>query len=188
MTSNDVPKSVSSDDAGDLSYSSGGASTSTGQCGGGSKTGTTAHTNSSSISEELARKESQDVCRLRCLVILVLAMTAAAVSVVIYLTTKKGEDEEFETQYEAATKKIMDSFADILTSLGSISGLGVALTAESVDYQHHWPFISLSNFQERAGNARHLSRSLFVATSPLVELEHFEEWDEYVSGESNQWM
>lgn len=76
--------------------------------------------------------------------------------------------------------------------MAAVSGLGIAFTAETMDHgemdhNNHWPFFTLSNFQQKAGNARGLSKTLYIAVAPLVERENFEAWDQYVNGPSSYW-
>jgi len=109
------------------------------------------------------------------------------VSVAVYLITRRGEASEFETQYEGAATKVVESFADIVYEMGAISGLGVANSAHSVDHKSEWPFVTLSNFQQRAGNARHLSGALMVSISPLVQSHQLQEWDDFVNDPANNY-
>lgn len=71
--------------------------------------------------------------------------------------------------------------------MGSISGLGVASSAHSVDHKSDWPFVTLSNFQQRAGNARQLSGALQVSISPLVTHEQIEKWEMFVQDPTNNY-
>jgi len=99
--------------------------------------------------DTLTRKESTAVVRLRSLVFLILFLTAVAVSAALFWITRQGESSEFETQYDGAATKVLESFADIVYEMGAISGLGVASSAHSVDHKSDWPFVTLSNFQQR---------------------------------------
>ena len=72
--------------------------------------------------------------------------------------------------------------------MAAVSGLGVAATAYSIDQHAEWPFVTLSDFQELAGNARTLANALYVGIHPLVRREQLAAWDQYVNGENNQWM
>ena len=73
--------------------------------------------------------------------------------------------------------------------MGSISGLGVANSAHSVDHKSDWPFVTLSNFQQRAGNARHLSGALQVSISPLVTQDNLAQWEDFVQDPvNNYWV
>jgi uncharacterized alpha-E superfamily protein len=85
-------------------------------------------------------------------------------------------------------QKILESFDHIVEKMAAVSGLSVAATAHSTNQNAEWPFVTLSDFQERAGNARTLADALYVSFNPLVRKEQLAEWDEYVNGENNQWM
>ena len=58
------------------------------------------------LQEELTKKESEVVFKLRVLVIFVLMFAAAAVTGVIYLVTTNGEKGEFESTYEGSAGKV----------------------------------------------------------------------------------
>jgi hypothetical protein len=137
------------------------------------------------IKDELSSK----VVRLRILVIIALLLAAAAVSTVIYVITRNSEMEEFELQFEGNAEKVIESFTEIVKTMGAISGLGVAISAHSQNTaSEKWPFVTLSNFQERAGNARTLSGALYVSINPIVDTkEELDKWEEYVLSDRNQW-
>ena len=166
----------------------GGGSKSTGE----SISGTSASRNTddeiNSIKDQLTKKETRDVFRLRVLVITVLLLAGTGVSVVVCMITKKAMDDEFRLQYNGASEKVLASFDGILTQMGAISGLGIAYTAQSINYNNQWPFVTLSHFQERAVNARKLSQTLYVSLNPVVTREDRKAWEEYVLGPDNYWM
>lgn len=56
--------------------------------------------------DELTKKESKGIFRLRVLVLLILLFTTIAVSIVVFVITKHGETEEFHNQYEGAAAKV----------------------------------------------------------------------------------
>ena len=140
------------------------------------------------IKEELTKKETTAVFRLRMTVLLVLVLAAAGVSITVLLLTRQAEIDEFEIQYDGSAQKILDTFDAILKEMAAISGVGVAATAHSVDHHIEWPYLTLSNFQERAGNARELSKALSASISPLVRADQLEAWEAYVRSEENYWM
>lgn len=72
--------------------------------------------------------------------------------------------------------------------MAAVSGLGVALTAHSVDTSKDWPFLTLTNFQERAANARILSGALYISICPRVEFDQFDKWENYVNSSANSWI
>jgi hypothetical protein len=150
--------------------------------------GDTSTDSNKSDDTKLAKKETAAVLRLRFLLILALIGAAAAVSIVIYYITRSSQKEEFEIQYEDAAETTIQSFEDIIVAMAAISGLGVAASADSVDYNTQWPFVTLSNFQQRAGNVRALAGVLDVSINPLVTDEQLPAWEEYVLGKESRWM
>jgi hypothetical protein len=139
------------------------------------------------IKDQLSRKETTAVFRLRVVVSLALLLAAAAVSYVVYFITRKAEMDAFEVQYEGAAEKVVISFTDIVEEIGAISGLGLAASAYSLDTKSEWPFVTLSNFQERARNARRNSGTLYVSINPVVDTEELDKWEEYVLSDNNSW-
>lgn len=79
-------------------------------------------------------------------------------------------------------------FDDIVTQMGAISGLGVQYSAYSTDNDGQWPMVTMSYFQQRAGNARLLSGALFLSVSPVVMPGYVKKWGEYVNSGNNSWM
>ena len=141
-----------------------------------------------SSKEEISRKESLVVFRLRVLVLLVLICVAVAVSLTVYFLIRAGETEEFEAQFESAAQKVVASFEDIVVQMGAIGGLGVTYSAAARDMQTQWPFVTLSWFQQRAGNARKQSGVLAVSLAPVVTAGQIDVWEEYVNSPNNSWM
>ncbi|CAB9498657.1 Receptor-type guanylate cyclase gcy [Seminavis robusta] len=146
--------------------------------------------NCHSIQEEISSKETLAVLRLRQTVALILMLATVTVSLLIYLIRKNGEAQEFQNQYDAAADKIIESYEDIIHKMGAISGLGVALASHSMGQKtfSEWPFVSLPNFQVRAGNARELSGALAVSISHIVPRGEFNAWHEFVNGPDNAWI
>ena len=145
--------------------------------------------NIQAIKDQLSKKESEQVLRLRVLVILVLICAAAAVTVVVYVITRQAQIKEFNIQYEGIADKVVTSFTDILKEMGAISGLGVAATVSATDTKSVWPWVTMSNFQERAGNARTLSGALYVSMNPLVGAGQGNLWQEFSQNSQNSfWM
>ena len=60
--------------------------------------------------EKLAQNETRAVFHLRVLVILVLFLAAAAVSAVVFVVTRNGETDEFQSQYTGASQKVIETY------------------------------------------------------------------------------
>jgi len=139
--------------------------------------------------EELGRRETTNVLRLRLLVFLVLLMAAVAVSVIVYFITTGAEREEAESQFAGAAEKVLEAFLDIADAkLGAVSSLGVASIAHGVDHTRTWPNVTLSSFQQRSATARSQSDALYVHINPLVKEVDRAAWEDYVVSEDASWM
>ena len=142
------------------------------------------------IKNALAKQETQQVFRLRVLVILILMAAATSISVTIYFIVQQSEIDEFELQYYAAANKIVDAFQEVLVEMSAVSGIAVSVTADTLkaNATESWPFVTMSNFQERAGSARKLSGAIYVSVNPIVESDQLSQWERYVQTDVNNWM
>ena len=119
----------------------------------------------------------------------VLLAASAAVTAVVFTTTKRSETDEFKTQYAGAAQKIVEAFDGIVGgNLGAISSMGVATIAHGVDHVRTWPRVTLSSFQQRARTAKSLSGALFVGLAPYVKAEDRRDWEEYVVSDDAYWV
>lgn len=150
---------------------------------------------------DVARRETKAVFGVRFLIFIMLLLAALAVSIIVYLITSRAEQQEYETQYEGAYKKVMSSFADIVKiKLGGISTLGVAVmahgdttaaaaAAEGIPTTTGgFPFVTLPRFQQRAAAIRSQSGALYLHVNPMVTAEQRAEWINYASSQENYWM
>jgi len=137
---------------------------------------------------ELSKKETLDVLRIRIFVFFVLLLASVAVSLTVYQITKRSVKDEYESQYEAAAKKVLEAFLDIAKSkVAALSSLSLAVIANGMDQSSHWPFPTLSSFQQRASIARSQSGALDIQISPLVLDAQREQWENYTLHE-NTWV
>jgi len=137
---------------------------------------------------QLAKKETEAVFKLRVVVFVVLFLASVTVSLVVYRITVQGRNSVYEAQYKAAAKKITQAFMDVADSkLGALASLGVAVIAHGVDHARHWPFVTLSSFQQRASIARSQSGALHIELCPLVEGKKRTDWEMFAK-DNQQWM
>ncbi len=152
------------------------------------------------IKNALTKRESQQVFRLRVLVMLILIAAGASISITIFHLEKSSQLEEFESDYYGVAEKVVDALQKVTESISAISGIAVTAT---VDAQNqlvnasafedtgsiaNWPFITIDAFQERASNAIALAGSIFVSLNPLVQLDQLSDWQKYVESDVNSWM
>lgn len=139
---------------------------------------------------QLAKKETLAVFRLRLLVFLVLLLAAAAVSVIVFFITNNSQTEECDSQYDGAALKVTEAFVNIAkVKFAAISSLGVALVSNGQDKTENWPFLTISNFQQRATSTRAQSNALSIQINPKVTIDQRDEWEKFVkSDESYYWI
>lgn len=155
------------------------------------------------IKDALAKQETKQVFRLRVFVVLILIAAASSITLAVFFLTKKAEAEEFEIQYEGVAGKILEHFEEILKEMSAVSGLAVGATIhnerlqemhtkygihDETEYPVEWPFVTLPNFQERAGNVRSISGAIYVSINPIVSIEQLPFWEDYVQSEASSWM
>lgn len=167
------------------------------------RTGDTTDDDLNTIKNSLAKEETKQVFRLRVAVVLILIAAATSVSLAVYFITKNSEKEEFEIQYTGVAKKILDNFEKIIVEMSAVSGLAVAATTSAeqmqlfystvgvsveTEYPIGWPFITLSDFQQRAGNVKSVSGAIYVSVNPIVSADEVPLWESYVQSDANKWI
>lgn len=156
-----------------------------------------------SIRNALAKQGTKEVFRLRVLVILLLVAAATSISVTVYYIIRNAQINEFEQNYEALASKVLDAMQEVMIQMAAVSGLAVAATAETQKHYYfaedgtianvstppqQWPYVTISSFQERAGNAQALAGAIYVSICPIVTSEQLSEWERYVHSDANYWM
>ena len=136
----------------------------------------------------LAKSETRYVLRLRILVFLALLLAALAVSLSVYIITKNAETQQFEAGFDGTAQKIIDCFNDIVeVKIGAIADLAITMTEYARDRNMTWPFVTMSDFHQRATSARALSSSLFVQLYPIITNETRSAWESF-SVQQKGWL
>lgn len=144
---------------------------------------------SESQREKFTQKETKNVFRLRLLVLTVLFLAAGAVSCVVFITTRGGQSNEFKNQYYSTANKVLDTFDGIVTKrLDAVNALAVAVTSHSADTNATWPFLTVSNFQQKSVAARKQSGVLFTSVVPKVDYKQRSAWENYTQVDPSNWM
>jgi hypothetical protein len=163
-----------------------GASSKTGESKNSSEDGSTVH---ATHKERLGQAETNAVFHLRLVVFLVMLLAAIAVSVTIYIITRGAEQDDFESQFDGAASKVLETFNNVVhQKVAAISSLAVAIIAHGIDHSRSWPFVTLSSFQQRSSTARKLADALFVTICPIVSDDDRKEWEDFVSMDDSYWM
>lgn len=130
--------------------------------------------------EQLAKKETRAVFRLRRLVFLALLAAALAVSVIVYLITKKAEDDEFKAQFYGSAEKLLESFEGVISQkIEAIGSMGITLAAYAESQNTSFPFVTMNSFQQRSASARQLSAALLLFLTFIVTDEDRAAYEHY---------
>lgn len=146
-----------------------------------SKSRTGHSSQSRSDEEELAKKETAAVLKLRVLVFVALLFAALAVSMSVFFVTSRGEAATFESDFEGSAKKMLQAFQEIVDQ--KVLGLS-SFSAEVTSYERssdtvEWPFVTVPDFHVRAQTVLALTKCLFIALYPLVSDDTVREWGPY---------
>lgn len=130
---------------------------------------------------QLGKRETQNVNRLRYVVLGILTVAAVGISFLVYYVTRSAQNDEISTEFESAAESLEEAFRAIRTErIGALSSMAVAAIAHGVDHSRDWPFVSLSFFQQRAFVAKGNSGALQVSIAPLVRQVDRDLWEQYV--------
>ena len=130
--------------------------------------------------QEIAGRESRNVRRLRVLLILILILAAVAVSGTIFYVTSEAEEESFEAEYNSVSKKVLESFTEIIgEKLGAVDALGAAATSFAIAQNMTWPFVTLNDFVYRTESTVALTESLLLEFLHVVTDDERAEWELY---------
>ena len=138
----------------------------------------------------LATKENMAVRYLRIIVAGLLISVAAAVCVTIFKVTRTQERETFEASFIDVGAKIAESFEGTLQQrIGIVEDFTTQLTS----YVHHfpnmsWPFVTLDEFEYRAGFMVRLADVMSTSLCPLVQGSELEEWNAYSKVMGDEWL
>jgi hypothetical protein len=78
-------------------------------------------------------------------------LPAIAVPVTINIIISEVDQDEFESQFDGATSKVLETFNNVVQQkVSAISSLAVNNIAHGIDHSRDWPFVTLSSFQKRS--------------------------------------
>lgn len=145
--------------------------------------------NKEKIRAGLSKHGTAAVFRLRMILLVVMILTAAAVSIIVHRITSYDEQKGFILQYGKAAEKVLESLSGVFHKITSINSVGVAATAFGLDHSDEkWPFHTMTSFQQQASTARLVSGALYISVNPVVTDIKRDAWEEYSARDSDQWM
>lgn len=137
------------------------------------------------IRAQLSAQQSRNVFRLRVLVMSVLILACTVLATLMYQINRQAEVDTFESQFNGAAAKLIDTFEGLTDRMGAVVGLGMAYASS----EQNWPFVDLKDFEELAAHARLLAGVNSIGIHPVVDEHDFDAWNHFVSQpEHKGWM
>jgi hypothetical protein len=144
---------------------------------------------SDAIKNRITKTETKQVYRQKVVVVLIMMIASISVCFLVYYITNTAEQDDFHSNFYAATEKVIVSFESLIQKIGSISSIGVAATVYGMDQsESKWPFITLSSFSERSVTARTLSGAILVSLDSYVTEKDRKDYETYVMQSAKTWM
>lgn len=121
----------------------------------------------------LAQTETKTVGWLRLMLVTLLGLVAVSISLAAYRTTKSSERRVFENDTNNIVEKFIATFeSTVRQRIAIIDNFSVDITSFVKDNTNvEWPFVSLPNFEIRAGQTAELAGLMSLGLLVSVETE-----------------
>jgi class 3 adenylate cyclase len=129
----------------------------------------------------LAQRETQQICWLRGMTIVIFMLAAALVSLAIFYSTTGIQEAQFEQVFEEQAFQIMESFSSQLVDLVQ------SLDQLAVQYYPPTSTNTLPNYEQRASGLQQLSHAAWIGMAPLVVENNRTDWEEYSVQTAREW-
>jgi hypothetical protein len=137
---------------------------------------------------EIAQAESLAVFRIRAIVVLVLLLSTAGISAIVYIFTSRAETSEFENQFRDDSAKVMEALGSALDrTRGAADAFAITLLSFAKSSNSTWPYVTLPDFPIQAAKSQSLSKSVIIAMYPYVDDSQKSKWEAY-SMQNHAWV
>jgi hypothetical protein len=136
--------------------------------------------------QELAKGETWVVRRLKALVLVVLFVSAQAVSATLYMYVRHSEKAQFEASFQNDATKLLASFgANLEKTLSSADTFAVSVISHAKATGQQWPFVTVPDFAIRAGKVRDSTVAFIVNIYIYVQKNERPSWEAYTADPVN---
>ena len=133
----------------------------------------------------VAKKEGEWVWWLRFMTGAVLVSVAIVVCLVVFLTGRGGENEQFDQEFSNLAEKLVQSFEKAVKQrFDVLESFGDGLTAEA---NGNWPFVTFHGFSERMERLSQVSQIMAAHMLHRVTKEQLAEWNAYTMSNVSSW-
>jgi hypothetical protein len=137
----------------------------------------------------LGKRETQAVNFLKIIVMLILLLSAALVSAVVYLYTSGEEKTEFNDSFDDLSQQIIDTVqTNAQNKLEAVGALALLIQAFAITTNQTWPFVTMPFFEEHVVATKSLTDAYGVLLFPIITNDtQRKDWEEY-SINNRQWV
>ena len=148
----------------------------------------TDHDTVTSPNLSVGRRETQALRAVRLVSVFGL-FCAVPLALGVYFYSRNVEENEFQTQYEEAGRKVLEAIGTTLeNSFGALDSLAVAVVASVHAKNQAFPNFLVEDFSIRAAKTLSLSKAKVLVTCPVVTSETYDEWSNWTALEGRKWV
>lgn len=138
---------------------------------------------------KIATAESQAVFRIRVMVLLFLIMSTIVTACLVYFSTRNGEQEQFEADFEDLAAKVLNNLgSSIEASLGAMDSFVVSIVSFAQYNNMTWPYVTIPNYGTQASKVRSVTKSILLVQIQSVLSDQRLQWDEYSLNVGPTWV
>ena len=130
--------------------------------------------------EEMAKRETKNMCRWKLVVTLTILATATLVSTGTYIFLKDDEDSSFQESYASFANTIRNSVRihnrDLYSTMRSCSD---SITGSAIATNSEFPFVTVPTFEILGHSVRQQSGAELIVFAPKVKTDELTRWEEY---------
>jgi hypothetical protein len=136
----------------------------------------------------LAKRETQDVFRLRLAVLLVLVSSAIGAALTVYFYLTVSEETQFMHQFHEDTKKVFDEIGrGIDETMSAFDSMAVTLVSTANMTNQTWPFVTMADYAVRMSKVVPLTHAVVTNTYHVVKPYQRVQWENYTAS-NNGWV
>jgi hypothetical protein len=136
----------------------------------------------------LAKRETQDVFRLRLAVLLVLVSSAIGAAIAVHFYLAISEETQFMHQFHEDSKKVFDEIGrGIDETMAAFDSMAVTLVSTANMTNQSWPFVTMADYAVRMSKVVPLTHAVVSNTYHVVRPDQRVQWENYTAN-NNGWV
>ncbi|KAL7569517.1 hypothetical protein ACA910_013892 [Epithemia clementina (nom. ined.)] len=136
----------------------------------------------------IAKRETQQIFRLRVLVFSVLFLSMALVSVLTYYYTSTSEQTDFEEAFHDNAGKVLQALgASLDKAIAGVDAFVISILSHARETNQTWPFVTVPDFEARSTKFLALTKAMVFILYTLVTQETRLEWEQYTQQHGRDW-